>query len=393
MTIRKVRYIVFLRDVFWATISCFGGVQAHIGVFLKIFVEKKKYLNEDELMELSALCQVLPGPTSTQTITAIGFRIGGSNLAYLTLFIWCLPAVSSMIAFAYMVDQMNESGLNISFARYLHPMSVSFVAYAAYQISYKVVKSYTGLFIMIAAAVGGYFIQTPYLFPVLLLLGGLITAKNHKKHKKAKLLSPLKVEWSNFLLWAGIWIVVAFIGAISNWYPIKLFENFYRNGSLIFGGGQVLVPYMNTEFVQFKNYLSSKEFTSGYGFVQAIPGPTFSFASYVGALSMRQGENYNLILGGIVASLGIFLPGTFMIFFVIRFWDRLKCYPVVKASLEGIAAVGAGLVCSAVLVLYQPVELSSINNVILIGSLGLLIWNKIPPPFIIGIGLLLGVII
>src|SRR5690606_8568514 len=120
-------------------------------------------------------------------------------------------------------------------------------------------------------------------------------------------------------------------GGITQSQPIRIFENFYRNGSLIFGGGQVLVPLLYTEFVEFKKFITSDEFIHGYGMVQAIPGPTFSFSAYVGALSIDGFGIGGRIFGAVMAALGIFLPGTFLIFFVIRFWEQLKKYRLVKA--------------------------------------------------------------
>ena len=130
---------------------------------------------------------------------------------------------------------------------------------------------------------------------------------------------------------------------------LKIFENFYRNGSLIFGGGQVLIPLLFTEFVEFKQFLTSEEFISGYALVQALPGPTFSFTAYLGALIMREWGTGGEILGGFIAAVGIFLPGTFLIFFVTGFWEDIKKYRVIKASLEGISAVSSGLVIAAAL--------------------------------------------
>jgi chromate transporter len=175
---------------------------------------------------------------------------------------------------------------------------------------------------------------------------------------------------------------------------VLLFENFYRNGSLIFGGGQVLIPLLYTEFVEFKSYLSSEEFLSGFGIVQALPGPVFSFAAYIGALAMRENGILWQVLGGLIAAAGIFLPGTFLIFFVIRFWEQLKKYRMVKASLEGINAASSGLVIAAAFLLFQPLENDAnvINITILIGTFILLMFTKTPAPLIIIGGLIAGLI-
>ena len=185
----------------------------------------------------------------------------------------------------------------------------------------------------------------------------------------------------------------ALLGAFTQDRFVLLFENFYRNGSLIFGGGQVLIPFLNTEFVEFKGYLSSKEFLSGLAMVQAVPGPVFSVSSFVGVLSVRDLGIGGQILAGFISACGIFMPGTFLIFFVIRFWDSLKRYRVVRASLEGITAASSGMVAAAAFILFQPIENSPINVAVVIGTFLLLAFTKTPSPLIILAGLLAGFLI
>ena len=386
---RRVRYVIFLRDVFLLTISAFGGPQAHLTLLLKMMVERRRYLSEKDLIELHALCQILPGPTSTQTITAIGYRIGGPKLAFLTLLVWMLPAVSIMTAVAITLSNLQERELSLAFTRFIQPMAVGFVAYGAYTISLKSVNTKKGVAILLVAAVVSYFVRKPFIFPLLLLVAGFATAVNYKKllpEEKEKIV----VKWGNLTLWIGIFLAAALATGFSRAVPVLLFENFYRNGSLIFGGGQVLIPLLYTEFVDFKHYLTSEEFLTGYAIVQAVPGPVFSFSAYIGALSMRQAGIGGEILGAFVASLGIFLPGTFLIFFLLRFWDSLKKYRVIKASLEGILAASSGMVVAAAFLLFEPLEVSLLNVGFVVGTVALLKFTKIPAPVIILGGLLAG---
>lgn len=373
-------------------LTSFGGPQAHIAHFLRVLVKKRAYLSEPDLIELNALCNVLPGPTSTQTITAVGFKIGGPKLAFLTLLVWILPAVIIMTTAGIIMSNLDEKNVSIAFTKFIQPMAVGFVSYAAYVISLKTVQSSRAFLLMILAGVASYIVRTPYVFPIILLAAGLATALNYKAHPKEKK-STLSVQWSNFILWGGVLIGAALLGAATKALPIRLFENFYRNGSLIFGGGQVLIPLLYTEFVEFKKYLSSQEFLSGYAMAQSVPGPVFSFAAYIGALSMREYGTLGEILGALAASFGIFLPGTFLIFFVIRFWEGLKKYRPVKASLEGINAASAGLVAAAAVLLYQPLDNSVMNVSFIIGTFCLLAFTKLPYPFIIIAGLLAGFIL
>ncbi|MGK7390911.1 MAG: chromate efflux transporter [Candidatus Cyclobacteriaceae bacterium M2_1C_046] len=386
---RRVRYYIFLKDVLLVALTAFGGPQAHLAILFDVMVRKRAYLSEQDLIELYALCQILPGPTSTQTITAIGFKIGGPNLAYLTLLVWSLPAVTIMITMAALLTFFKANEIPLDFTRFILPMAVGFVAYAAYKISIKVVFTKTGIIIMICSAVLSFFAASPYLFPVILLIGGLVTTYKYKQHDREET-DKLKINWSNFILWAGVFIGVALLGHFTDVRPARLLENFYRNGSLIFGGGQVLIPLLHTEFVEYKDYLTSEEFLTGFALVQSIPGPVFSFSAYVGALSMREWGIAGEIVGGLAAAIGIFLPGTFLIFFVIRFWDQLKKYRLVKASMEGVNAASSGMVVAAAILLFQPLDSSLLNFSLTIGTFCILTFTKIPAPFLILAGLLFG---
>ncbi|MEP3388071.1 MAG: chromate efflux transporter [Reichenbachiella sp.] len=390
--IKKVRYYIFLKDVFLLTISAFGGPQAHFAMMLDLLVHKRGYLDEKDLIELTALCQFLPGPTSTQTLTAIGFRVGGPNLAYLTLLIWITPAFLIMTFAGIFISTLEQYDISMEFARFIKPMAVGIVAYSAYVIIKKVVTTRLAVVLMLVAAVASFLVRTPYIFPVILLVGGSITAFNYKRHEREEK-EGIRIQWSNFILWAGVLVGAALIGASVDWLGIRIFENFYRIGSLIFGGGQVLVPFMYTEFVEFKEYLTSEEFLSGFALVQAVPGPVFSFASYVGSISMKEYGMFGQVMGGFMAALGIFLPGTFLIFFVIRFWEELKKFRIVKASLDGVNAASSGMILAAVVLLSQPLMGDYLNYAIMIGTFAIMFTKKVPTPFLILGGILLGVIL
>lgn len=401
---RRVRGIIFLKDVAGLSLTAFGGPQAHLAMFFRLLVEKRRYISAAELLELQALCALLPGPTSTQTITVIGFRLGGPNLAYLTLLVWMTPAVVLMTLAALTLNHLDPHRM-AALVQFVQPVAVGFVAFSAYKISEKVIHTKTSVALLVAAAMLAYFFQLPWMLPLLLLAGGAVTTVRYRKHAIVQEKKPLRVEWANFFLWFGTLAGAAALGHFTQWLPVRLFENFYRNGSLVFGGGHVLAPLLYAEFVEFKHYLTGPEFLSGLGLVQAMPGPNFSIAAYIGALAMRPvGGTSMQIMGALVGAAGIFLPGTFLIFFVIRFWDRLRQYRVVQASLEGINAVSAGLVCAATFLLYHPLpdrllplpfHLGPIDslplNPLLVGlTFLLLLWDKVPSVVIVGAALLAG---
>ncbi|MBX2897232.1 MAG: chromate efflux transporter [Cyclobacteriaceae bacterium] len=398
-----IRYRDFLKDVFLLSVTCFGGPQAHIAHFQNVLVQKRNYITEEELIELNALCQVVPGPSSTQTLSLIGYKLGGARLAYLTLLIWLLPSVAIMTVAGILINSFAVKHASLEFTRFIQPMAVGFVAYAAYSISLKTVTTRRGAVIMILAGVATYFSKSPVVFPLILLVAGLITALNYKAHPRQEK-QKIDVSWANFFLWGGVLVFAALLGAatksIPEFLPVRLFENFYRNGSLIFGGGQVLTPMLYTEFVQYapKQYLSSEEFLSGYAFVQGLPGPVFSFSSYIGALAMRDYGIVGQMIGAIMSAAGIFLPGTFLIFFLIRIWDSLKKFRPIRASLEGINAASAGLVAAAAVLLFQPLvtdpSVSLVTNIgFVAGTFLLTAFTKIPGWAVILIGLAGGLIL
>jgi chromate transporter len=311
--------------------------------------------------------------------------------------------------------------------RFIQPMAVGFVCYGAYMISLKTVNTKTGIALMIIAAVLSYVFQTPFVFPIIILGAGLVTSLKFRAQPKEEK-EKLKPDWSNFLLWFGVLIFAATLGGVTRALPVKLFENFYRNGSLVFGGGQVLAPLLYTEFVEEsvdstgihglkekikKKYapkplhtpITPNEFLSGYSVAQAIPGPVFSFvaqaipgpvfsfSAYIGALSSRRYGVTGEIIGALTSAIGIFLPGTFLIFFVIRFWESLKRYRPVRASLEGITAASAGLVAASAIILFQPLENTFLNFAVTVVTFCFLAFTKIPSPLLILGGLIMGFIV
>lgn len=385
--LQTIRRYIFLKDVLILSLSAFGGPQAHIGMLFERMVNKRRYITEEELLELNALCQILPGPTSTQTIVALAFRLGGPIWAYLTLLVWMAPAVLIMTFGAILISYLDSSSLSVT--RYLQPIALGCLAFAAYNISLKAVTTKVGISLMVLSGVLAYFIRSPWFFPLLLIVGGFITSFKYRRQPLEEK-KPLKIEWSNFFLWIGVFLLSAILGVVFDWMPIKLFQKFYRNGSLVFGGGQALIPLLYTEFVEFKHYLSAQEFNIGYALVHIVPGPVFSFSAYLGAFTMKSSGFIGQIIGGIVSGIAIFLPGTFLIFYIIRFWDQLKQFRVVKASLEGINAVNSGLVIAASISMYYAVPFSLLNNLIMAVTFLLLTFTKIPSPFIIIAGLVAG---
>lgn len=369
------KYKSFLKDVLVLAFTSFGGPQVHFALYMERLVKQKKYLTEAELLEIQALCSVLPGPTSTQMLTAIGFKIGGPPLAYFTLAIWIMPAVFIMTAAAFGMTYLR----NRDIIRYIQPVGISFLIFAGIAIGKNVLKTKLDFFLMIFSAVLAFLVKSPWICPIVLIIGGVATSLNYKafpKQQKHKMIIP----WANFHLFWIFLVFLALLGHFTDYLPIRLFENFYRNGSLVFGGGQVLAPLLFTEFVNFKQLIRPDDFLTGMALSQATPGPVFAFTSYLGALALKGHGFWSQILGSAVGAAGIFLPGTFLIFFVIRIWSQLKQYRGVRASLQGVNACTTGLTLAAAVTFVVPIIESGDYWAIfaLIASLLMLFFTKIP---------------
>jgi chromate transporter len=387
---KKIRRLIFLKDVLILACTSFGGPQVHLAMFIDVFVKKRNYLSEAELLELQALCAMLPGPTSTQTITALGYKIGGPNLAYITLLVWITPAVAIMTAAAFGMTYLRNRDL----IRFIQPMGVAFIIHAGYILGQKVIKNQTGIILMLISALFAFYYQSPYVCPIALIVGGTFTSFNYKDYPK-QTKHKMVIPWSNFNLFWGFLLFLAILGHFTDYQPIRLFENFYRNGSLTFGGGQVLAPMLYTEFVEFKDLVKKDDFLTGMALSQALPGPVFALTSYLGVLVMKGGTWYEQLLGSMVGAAGIFLPGTFLIFFVYRIWGQLKQFRGIRASLDGINATSIGLTLSAAFTFIVPMvqKVDSVGIITVLVTLAIVQFTKIPAFFIFLGGLILGLLV
>jgi chromate transporter len=385
----KVPWGAFLKDVFICSLGAYGGPEAHYGVITDQMVIKRDYLQEEELVELIALCSILPGPTSTQTIVSIGYKVGGPLLAFLTMLIWALPVLTVMTLLSFLYQFLE--GINISQAglRYIGPMAVGFIIVAAFHIGRKVVTDKITLSLLLLGAITTYFIRQPWIFPLVLIVGGIvsiITSKEKNLWNRVKLSPP----WPYFI--AFLAFALGSIAIVSIWDNriVHLFESFYRYGYLVFGGGQVVVPVMYSELVQVNQYMSNQEFLTGYGLVQGLPGPMFSFSAYAGGMAARGDSAATQVLGAMAGGIGIFLPGLLLIYFIYPIWENLKKIKGIKVSLKGINAVAGGLITVAAVILMQKSGFILDNIAITLITIILLLTKKIPAPFIVLLALIAG---
>jgi len=387
------RNLLFIRDTFLLGVTAFGGPQAHIAMMLQLFVRRRKYLSEEELMEALAFCSMLPGPTSTQTLITIALKRGGASLAWIALAVWALPAALFMTALTLAFTYYEAKGFSLDFLVFVQPMAIGFILFAAFKIGRTVIKNEVGVFLMLLSLAITVFLNAPWVFPVMLFVCGMITNFSNRK-----ILPPLSnrpgVNWRVSSLNLGLLILLligaAVVGAITHHRSAILFENFLRFGSITFGGGGVLVPMMFEQFVKHRAYLTANEFISGYALNQAVPGPAFAFATFSGGMALKEfGLNYQ-ILGCVLGTIGIFMPGALMVFFIYPLWQYLKSYRFIQRSLEGINAAATGMVLGAAMILYSNLEFQMVNLFVIASTFCLLQFTKIPSPLLVLLGLIAG---
>lgn len=379
---KKVRWRTFLKDVFICSLGSYGGPEAHFGVFTDQMVIKKHYLTEEELVELIALTGILPGPSSTQTIVAIGYKMGGPLLALLTMLVWALPVLTLMTLLSFLSQLLGNMNISQDGLRYIGPMAVGFIVVAAFHIGRKVVTDKITFLLLLIGGITTYFIREPWIYPLVLILGGvvsIITSKEENLWNRVRINPP----WG-YLIAFGIF---ALGGILLNFIWdnrfIHLFESFYRYGYLVIGGGQVVVPLMYSELVEVNKFMTNQEFLTGYGLVQGMPGPMFSFSAYAGGMAASGGGVATQILGAMAGGIGIFLPGLLLIYFIYPIWESLKQIKGIRVSLKGITAVAGGLVTVAAIILMQNSGFSLDNIIVMILTLVLLFTKKIPAPLIV----------
>jgi chromate transporter len=388
---KNVTWSTFLKDVLVCSLGAFGGPEAHYGVFTDQMVLKKEYLTEEDIVELMALCAFLPGPSSTQTIIAIGYKIGGPLLALLTMLVWALPALAIMTTLSFLYQFLDVWNISPDVLRYVGPMAVGFIILAAYQIGKKVVYDKLTLLLFLFGAITTYFIRSAWIFPLVFLIGGLVTLSITREKDlwyKVKLNPPYKYM-ALFIFFTLGSMLAAFL--FEN-QLVSLFERFYRYGYLVVGGGQVVIPLMYTELVDVNAFMSSDQFLTGYGLVQGMPGPMFSFSAYAGGMAVQNPTVLTQILGALAGGIGIFLPGVLLIYFVYPMWERLKLVKGFRVALKGVTAVAGGLIAVAAVIITQQSGPTWDNLLVTLFTLVLLYTKKVPVPVIVGTVILLGFI-
>ncbi|HGH0915752.1 chromate transporter [Bacillus cereus] len=381
-TTQQNRFKILLEVLLVSTrlgLTSFGGPIAHLGYFHEEYVRKKKWMDEKSYADLVALCQFLPGPASSQV--GVGVMRAGVLGGILAFIGFTLPSVIALIIFALVLQ-----GLNIGDASWIHGLkivAVVVVAHAILGMAQKLTPDLQRKSIALFALVGTLIWQTAFTQVGIILLSGLVgylIYKSHADNDETKLSFPIsrKLGVICLSLFFGLLVFLPVLREVTSLNWIAMFDSFYRSGSLVFGGGHVVLPLLEREFVP-TGWMDEASFLAGYGATQAVPGPLFTFAAYIGA-----------VIGGwqgrLLATVAIFLPAFLLILGTLPFWDQLRRNPKIKGALMGVNAAVVGILISA---FYHPIWTSAILQPVDFAFAAVLFsmlvyWNM--PPWIIVVG-------
>lgn len=362
-------------------LTSFGGPIAHLGYFRDELVVRRKWIDEAGYADLIALCQFLPGPASSQVGFSLGVLRGGGLLGGLAAWTaFTLPSAIIMVAFALGAASIGGPVADGVIAG-LKLMAVAVIAQAIWGMTRTLTPDATragialfgvGAVIILPGAIG-------QIGAILLgAVAGYVLCTHSAGDATAKLAFPVaRVQGAAALiLFVMVFLVAPLAAVLTGAQAIQLFDAFYRAGALVFGGGHVVLPLLQSEVVP-PGWMSNETFLAGYGLAQAIPGPLFTFAAYLGA-AVEPAPNG--LAGAAIGLLAIFLPGILLVYGMLPFWDRLRAQPAAQAAMKGTNAAVVGILGAA---LYDPVFVSAVETppeflLALAGFLALTIW-KAPP--------------
>lgn len=402
--LQKARRFRFLRAVFWLGLTAFGGPQMHLPYFKRNLVDRLKFISHDELIEINAFCSALPGPSTTQTITTIGLKLGGNRLAIFTLLLWSLPGAIIMTALAISPKFLGSNEL-----QFMGATVFGFMVYGAWSMYKWIQPSKLHYAIFWISGITGFLIQSPWIFPISMLVAGFAGAKWGNAPIQKPQINKTLIKWRNLAVFVGIFISVGIAGIVlskfekeSKWLkPVVLFENTYRMSSLSLGGGHVLAAMTLEQYVHHTHRITNNELNAGIGMSQAVPGPNFNLATYANAVAMKNSgfSTQSQIFGALIGMIAVFLPGTLFVFFAFPIWENIKSIGFLQRSIPALFALSVGFILTAALTIGETTAYQwltdSYNHRILHIAVFLftflaLISKKIPSPFIVAAALLVG---
>ena len=373
-----------LNEVFWAFLklglTSFGGPIAHLGYYRETLVVRRRWLDEAAFADLVALCQFLPGPASSQVGFSLGVLRGNGLLGGLAAwFAFTMP--SALIMFAFALGATSFTGpVAVGFLHGLKLVAVAVVAQAVWGMAHSltpdrpragialaalcVVVSFPGSLAQISAIVLGAAL-------------GLRLCRGEASPVSGRLNFPVTRASGSIalVLFAALFLLPPVAAAASGSHALAVFDAFYRSGALVFGGGHVVLPLLQAEVVT-PGWVSNEAFLAGYGLAQAVPGPIFTFAAYLGAVMNAPPNGF---AGAVIALVALLLPGMLLVYGMLPFWDAFRTRPLAQAAMRGTNAAVVGILAAA---LYNPVWTSAVATtrdfaLALIGFLLLVVW-KLP---------------
>ena len=377
-------------EMFWVFfklgLTSFGGPIAHIGYFHKLFVEQKKWFSAEEYAEMVSLCQFLPGPTSSQVGMSIGLKCGGISNAFAAWLGFTIPSMLIMIAAGYGILTFDGTSLT-TILHVLKLLAAAVILQAVLSMAKTLTPDWTRRILALTATI--ILVVNPTALMQLFVLGaGIIagiflsgnkSAEIQKTESKSKTysyasfiqkLGPVSAIIFGILLFALPLLAIAYTSPI-----IEIANIFFQSGALVFGGGHVVLPLLQSQLVP-NSLISHANFMAGYGLAQAIPGPLFTFAAYLGVIMPTGLPAW---ISGIVCLIIIFLPAILLVLAVIPFWDSIRGNSYIQAGLYGINAVVVGLLLAA---LINPILILSLKSgfdiIIILGLFLTLVFSRLP---------------
>jgi chromate transporter len=368
-------------------LTSFGGPIAHLGYFRAEIVERRKWLDDQTYADLVALCQFLPGPASSQVGIGVGVMRAGLLGGLAAWLAFTMPSALALIAFALGVGQLSDAA-GADWLHGLKVVAVAVVAQAVWGMARSLAPDRTRASVAILAALGTLLWPTGLGQILIIVLAGLFGWRMLQAETPPPV-QTFRVPVSRSLA-LGCWalLIVLLVGlplmrVASSAQALALFDSFFRAGALVFGGGHVVLPLLQAEVVP-PGWVSESQFIAGYGAAQAVPGPLFTFAAYLGAV---QTPAPNGVVGGLLALMAIFLPAWLLVLGALPFWDQLRSRSDAQGVLRGVNAAVVGLLLAA---LYTPVWTSAIATPADFGlallCFGLLTFWKLPPWLVVLLG-------
>ncbi len=389
-----------LITIFWVALrlglTSFGGPIAHIGFFRQEYVANRGWLSERRFTDLVALCHFLPGPTSSQVGIAVGLTRGGIVGGFLAWIGFTLPSAALLVALGFGVLEF-ETLIEGDWLKGLKIAAVAVVAQALWGMATTLAPDRSRASIAILAAIA--VLLSPFAFGIVLviLIAGVYGWWQLQDHVD-EVADDAKITysiWKPFAVGCAVLFCVLLIGLpmlrqVVDSEGLEILDGFFRSGALVFGGGHVVLPTLQSEVVE-NGWTTTEQFITGYGASQAIPGPLFTFSAYLGSV-MNVGPGG--IGGALIALIAIFLPSFLLVFAILPFWDRLSRVRQFRAGLIGINAAVVGVLAAA---LFDPVWMSTINEVedfaLAAAAFGLLMFWRLPSWLVVilcaGVGIVL----